>query len=61
MLSQGGANAIGQSPVPGMPGNQANPGAGIEQERQQAIAAIKSGKDAKKVKDIFRSRTGQEL
>src|SRR3990167_102360 len=30
-------------------------------ERQQAIQAIQSGKDAKKIADIFRSRTGQEL
>lgn len=36
-------------------------GLGIEQERQQAIQAIQSGKDAKKIASIFRSRTGQEL
>ena len=33
----------------------------VEVERQKAIKAIKSGKDAKKIADIFRSRTGQEL
>ena len=51
------------SPIPGMndqmaKGNNLN----LEQERQEAIKKIQSGKyDAKKVADIFRSRTGQEL
>lgn len=51
------------SPIPGMnnPQPQANNG-NIELERQQALQKIQSGKyDAKKVADLFRSRTGQEL
>jgi len=62
IINSGGdmSTLLPSSPVPGMPGFK-NKNGGIEQERQKAIAAIQSGKDAKKVADIFRSRTGQEL
>ena len=47
-------NALGQKAP-------AQNGGGIEMERKNALLAIQSGKDAKKIADIFRSRTGQEL
>ena len=50
------------SRIPGSSYYQQNKGGlGIEQERQQAIQAIQSGKDANKIATIFRSRTGQDL
>jgi len=47
-------NPFSQSPVPGM-------SAGIEQERQMALDAIKRGAPEAKVRDRFRANTGQEL
>ena len=47
-----------RSPVPGMP-KQSGPD--FIQERQQALQAIQKGAPEAKVRDVFRSRTGQEL
>lgn len=65
-LAKGGSLAppLG-SPIPGMSGSKPqqaqNQNSGFEQERQQAIQAIQKGAPEAKVRDVFRSRTGQEL
>ena len=59
LSSQNSANPTqGASPIPGM---QQQGGQDFSEERQQALDAIKRGAPEAKVRDVFRSRTGQEL